>query len=267
MAVGWWRQRSWRRGQEGKHWGEAPHLHPALFLCHCICQPSFLRPLVDLPHCIVIHFFPWSTMGAMWVSQCQRNANEVLVLSYLTEFTIVDFSQCTVEGRTVHIKLRKQEKVLRIQSIHYKVWSINSIIPSTQLTHQHSYSITFFPPWALFYEQRFHSSGKFVRSTWIGVLRTIILSEVLLPYFLHLQNIASWPAGKAQGPVSLVLSQRLWEMMWVWKEHTWEFGVWVSSLFEQVSSRLLKVKVLVLSCAQLLTLDRKTPGSSVREIL
>ena len=40
-------------GQEGKHRGEAPHLHPAaLFLCRCICQPSFLRPLVGLPHCI-----------------------------------------------------------------------------------------------------------------------------------------------------------------------------------------------------------------------
>lgn len=68
------------------------------------------------------------------------------VLSFLTEFTIVYFAQCIVEERTVHVKIRKQERILRIQSTSYKVWSINSIIPSTQLIHQHNYSITFFSP-------------------------------------------------------------------------------------------------------------------------
>lgn len=192
MAVGWWGRGREGRGQEGKHWGEAPHLHPAaLFLCHCICQPSFLRPLVDLPHCMRNSLLPVVYDGGNVSESVPEKCKWIAqVLSYLTEFTIVDFSQCTVEGRTVHVKLRKQEKVLRIQSIHYKVWSINSIIPSTQLTHQHSYSITFFfPPELCSMNSVFIPLGKFVRSTWIGVLRTIILSEVLLPYFLHLQKI------------------------------------------------------------------------------
>ena len=112
------------------------------------------------------------------------------VLSFLTEFTIVCFAQCIVEERTVHVKIRKQERILRIQSTYYKVWSIISIIPSTQLIHQHNYSITFFfPPELCSVNSVLIPLGKFVRSTWIGVLRTIILSEVLLPYFLPLQKI------------------------------------------------------------------------------
>lgn len=52
---------------------------------------------------------------------------------------------CTMHSRRKDCTC-KNKKTRKNQSTHYKVWSINSIIPSTQLMHQHNYSITFFFP-------------------------------------------------------------------------------------------------------------------------
>ena len=137
---------------------------------------------------------------------------------------------CTMHSRRKDCTC-KNKKTRKNQSTHYKVWSINSIIPSTQLIHQHNYSITFFfSPWALFYEQRSHSSGEICQ---INLNRgaqnnySLWSTASLLPS--PSQNIASWPAGKGQGPVSLALSLHLWEMMWMCGKDTC-LGVWSLSV-------------------------------------
>ena len=194
------------------------------------------------------------------------------VLSFLTEFTIVCFAQCIVEERTVHVKIRKQERILRIQSTYYKVWSIISIIPSAQLIHQHNYSITFFfSPWALFFEQRSHSSGEIcqIYLNWGAQNNYSLWSTAsLLPS--PSKNIASWPAGKGQGPVRLVLTQRLWEVMWVCGKSTclgvWSLSVWSpwASLFPSLESESVSHSVV---SSSLCPMDCSAPGSSVHEIL
>ena len=133
------------------------------------------------------------------------------------------------------------------------------------------YHTFFFPPELCSMNSILIPLGKFVRSTWMGVLRTIILSEVLLPYFLHLQKILRpdlLEKAKAQSAWFWVCVCERW-CGCVERTPAWEFGVWVSSLFEQVSSSLVKVKVLVIQLCPTLDdpMDRSKPGSSVHEIL
>ena len=213
-----------------------------------------------------------SFRGPRW-RQCEWLSAGAMEMNWTSPFLPHWFHDrvfCTMHSRRKDCTCKK--KTRKNQSTHYKVWSINSIIPSTQLMHQHNYSITFFfPPELCSMNSVLIPLGKFVRSTWMGVLRTIILSEVLLPYFLHLQKILRpdlLEKAKAQSASFWVCVCERW-CGCVERTPAWEFGVWVSSLFEQVSSSLVKVKVLVIQLCPTLDdpMDRSKPGSSVHEIL
>lgn len=231
IAVGWWGRGHEGGGQEGKHRGEAPHLHPAaLFLCRCICQPSFLRPLVGLPHCIRNSLLPVVYDGGNVSESVPEKCKWIAqVLSYLTEFTIMDFAQCAVEGRTVHVKIRKQERVLRIQSIHYKVWSINSIIPSAQLTHQHSYSITFFSPLSFVLWTAFSFLwGNLSDQLELGCSEQLFSLKYCFPTSFTFKKYCVLTCWKRPRPSQLGSeSAFVRDDVGVWKEH---LGVWSLSV-------------------------------------